>query len=261
MGRGQGSGWKNMVSNDSRRHSLASKGIKSAQVIPKGMLVEQKRPIFNVGMMKSPMANAISKEYDDRFDKFLIMVQTEEGLEQALRYEGKTYKKDAKEQLTKFKKNKMQKDFQATLDTLKEIKESKSFSDPLVVTVEWKPSSIGGSNPRSHTNFGFDGSSIGGGGYDKRSTALAEALDSHLPLMKKLIEKKEKLMKTAEGKAVKPDNEFNRKFLGYGSGYSIMPRFEGGVGVNSLRSIIEGLGLKFSDSSSSANVDVYIISR
>ena len=35
MGRGQGSGWKNMRFDDSRRHSLASKGVKTAQKIPR----------------------------------------------------------------------------------------------------------------------------------------------------------------------------------------------------------------------------------
>ena len=34
MGKGKGSGWKNIAGNDSHRHSLASKGIKSAQNIP-----------------------------------------------------------------------------------------------------------------------------------------------------------------------------------------------------------------------------------
>ena len=34
MGRGQASGWKNLRCDDSRRHSLASKGVKSAQNIP-----------------------------------------------------------------------------------------------------------------------------------------------------------------------------------------------------------------------------------
>lgn len=41
MGRGQGSGWKNIAGNDSHRHSLASKGIKSAQKI--------KFPIYGIG--------------------------------------------------------------------------------------------------------------------------------------------------------------------------------------------------------------------
>ena len=34
MGRGQGSGWKNLRCDDSRRHSLASRGIKTAQKVP-----------------------------------------------------------------------------------------------------------------------------------------------------------------------------------------------------------------------------------
>jgi apolipoprotein D and lipocalin family protein len=33
MGQGMGSGWKNMLVNDSHRHSLASKGIKTAQKV------------------------------------------------------------------------------------------------------------------------------------------------------------------------------------------------------------------------------------
>ena len=34
MGRGQGSGWKNLRCDDSKRHSLASRGIKTAQKVP-----------------------------------------------------------------------------------------------------------------------------------------------------------------------------------------------------------------------------------
>ena len=44
LGKGKGSGWKNIKIDDSTRHSLASKGIKSAQNIPK---LPNKKLTFN----------------------------------------------------------------------------------------------------------------------------------------------------------------------------------------------------------------------
>jgi hypothetical protein len=79
MGKGKGSGWKNMRSDDSHRHSLASKGIKSAQKMnpqvmnmitkwkaPKGKFNED-----NVELLELFVSNSRELWYDERQPKLL----------------------------------------------------------------------------------------------------------------------------------------------------------------------------------------------
>ena len=56
-------------------------------------------------------------------------------------------------------------------------------------------------------------------------------------------------------------NGFNREVLGYGSGYNVLPRFEGGVGINSHNTIIENLGLKWKKVTDTPSTDVYLITK
>lgn len=131
-----------------------------------------------------------------------------------------------------------------------EIEQSKDFSGEFIITVEWKKSYMWGSNPRAYTNAGFESNSIGGCGYDKLSTATSQALNSNKSLLKLLYEKKN-------------DNidKSNHELLGYGSGYGIMPYFEGGVGISSHQRIIKGLGLKMQSITSTKNTDVFLITK
>lgn len=138
------------------------------------------------------------------------------------------------------------------LAELNAVREAKDFGTQLIVSIEWKSSRTWGSNPRASTNFGFEGESIGGCGFCKQSTALAQGLNSHLPLLKLLFAKKERGLK--EGIT----DDKMRNYLGYGSGYQILPHFEGGVGVESHRNIIEGLNLTF-EHVSGKSFDVFTI--
>lgn len=122
----------------------------------------------------------------------------------------------------------------------------------LVITVEWKKSYMWGMNPTAWTNYGFRGTSIGGCGYCKLSTATAQALNDYLPILKLMYIKKNRVITQGIN---------NHELLGYGSGYFTFPRFEGGVGVESHRAIIEKLGLKWKSITSTDHVDVYTISK
>ena len=56
-------------------------------------------------------------------------------------------------------------------------------------------------------------------------------------------------------------NGINRAKLGYGSGYGILPHFEGGVGVSSHERILNNIGLTLDHISDTKSTDVYIIRK
>lgn len=147
----------------------------------------------------------------------------------------------------------------AKIAEIEAVEKAEPFKGQLIITVEWKRSRMWGSNPKSYTNFGFESDSIGGCGYDKLSTATAEALNNHKPLLKLLWQAKEKYLAT-HPRTKKGNSDIHREILGYGAGYGLLPRFEGGVGVGSHQRIIEKLGLQWQNVTSTNNTDVFIIS-
>jgi hypothetical protein len=192
------------------------------------------------------------EEIKARYAKSREMLNTPEGLQQVATWEGKKYKGDVKAKMLKLLANQEIKARMVFEGNLNAIESAPEWTGPFIITIEWRPSRMWRSNPRAFTNFGFEGSSIGGCGYDKRSAATAEALNSDLRIIKLLAAKKEDAL--AAG-----DVRENREVLGYGSGYGIIPHFEGGVGVESHRGIIEGLGLKWQCVTDTKNTDVYAI--
>ena len=67
-----------------------------------------------------------------------------------------------------------------------------------------------------------------------------------------------KLLYRAKNKAT---DQRNRDLIGYGSGYSMLPSFEGGVGVSCYYQILEYIGLKFTHVANGKTFDVYKISK
>lgn len=57
----------------------------------------------------------------------------------------------------------------------------------------------------------------------------------------------------------KKADQTSREVLGYGSGYGILPYFEGGVGIESHRRIFEGLKAKFETIDAGKNCEIHII--
>ena len=100
------------------------------------------------------------------------------------------------------------------------------------IRVEWKKSTVCGSNPTAEVITGtYTTGSASGCGYDKESAAVAEALNKQFGLLRLMYEAKNKHPRTN-----------NHKLLGYGSGYSARPYFEGGVGMTSLIHVLKTIG-------------------
>lgn len=117
--------------------------------------------------------------------------------------------------------------FNENLETIKE----------LIINVEWKKSSMWGMNPTAEAYVPGIGrissGSIGGCGYDKQSTAVANVLNQVPQFLK--------LMYLEKNKA-NNQNLKNHLVFAYGSGYGILPSFEGGVGVNCYNGILNKIG-------------------
>lgn len=157
--------------------------------------------------------------------------------------------KEGKIDMEKFKKcaiTKMEKELKKSLDKkLKEIEEIENnhkMFDNLYIQISSKKTNLGYQFKAtlSDTTEKIEGSYTGGWGYDKLSSAISEVLNEYLPLKELLYNYKEKYL--FENKLLQADN---RKIFGYGSGYGILPYFEGGVGVSSYYKIFNSIGLEF----------------
>ena len=128
--------------------------------------------------------------------------------------------------------------------------------------IKWKKSRTWGANPTAELWVQFknkDGQqdsayfksrSVGGCGYDKRSTAAAEVFNQCNEILKPLYHQKNEAI-----------DKKNHDLLGYGSGYFILPNFEGGVGIDCHRRIFEKLGYKFECTAGGKMFDAYQLSK
>lgn len=149
---------------------------------------------------------------------------------------------------------KYEKMLQFELELLKQIEEAKAPKE-ITIHVDWVKNAYWGNNPYAtvaddkRRYFG----SASGCGYDKRSAAIAEAFNQSCSILKVLCDKKE--MELQAGKT-----GTNGSLIGYGSGYSAIPKFEGGVGAESFRWIFENCGYEWKDYSGE-KYDIYIITK
>lgn len=132
------------------------------------------------------------------------------------------------------------------------------------ITVEWVKEPYWGNNPHvtataaNMTTYGR----ASGCGYDKQSAAVAEALNANPAVLRVLYEAAEKAL--AYG--IRPERYSNgnctwRDVLGYGSGYSLLPYFESGVGVSCFWEILKKCGFVCRHEESSRRIDSYTISH
>ena len=157
--------------------------------------------------------------------------------------------KEGKISMDKFKacaKTKMLKETKKQLDKelkeLEKIENNHKIFDNLYIQVQSKKTNLGYQFKAtlSDTIEKIEGSYTGGWGYDKLSSAISEVLNEYLPLKELLYNYKEKYL--FENKLLQANNH---EILGYGSGYGILPYFEGGVGVSSYYKIFDSIGLEF----------------
>jgi hypothetical protein len=144
------------------------------------------------------------------------------------------------------------KNIQSKLNHLLEIEQAADFKY-FNISVEWKRSATWGANPRANSydyNGRYDSGSVGGCGYDKLSTAVANVLNQSSALLKALYLEREK------------DTESKLQAVyGYGSGYGILPRFEGGVGVSCYPSIFDKIGFTFRQTASGKSFDAFEVTK
>lgn len=135
----------------------------------------------------------------------------------------------------------------------------------VTINVEWKRSRTWGYNPTADvvTNeYARYTGTASGCGYDKRSAAVAEALNASPAVLKALYIAAENAL--ASGQAFTRLNVNTvtwRDVLGYGSGYSILPYFEGGVGISCFEEIFNSCGFSFREVASGKYFDSYTVSR
>jgi len=118
------------------------------------------------------------------------------------------------------------------------------------VSVDYVRSQTWGYNPHveSYTDNGRYYGTASGCGYDKESSAVATAFNSDYTMLKVLYTLKEEGLKaglTSDSKTACTGHD-NRSIIGYGAGYSVLPYFEGGVGVGCFWSILKKAGFEVS---------------
>ena len=135
------------------------------------------------------------------------------------------------------------------------------------VSVEWKKSRVWGYNPSVTVDawtVDADGAQectattgrASGCGYDKQSAAIAEAFNASPAILKALYNADEKRLKGRESR-----KQSRRDFIGYGSGCSARPYFEGGCGVSVFYKIFENCGYTFEQVASGKTFDAYKITK
>lgn len=151
-------------------------------------------------------------------------------------------------------KRKYEKMLRSDLELLEQIAKTER-PEEITIYVNWVKNPYWGNNPHAEVTddkrkyFG----SASGCGYDKRTAAIAEAANQSLQILKILCNKKE--LELQKGKTEK-----NSDLIGYGSGYSAIPKLEGGVGISSFRNIFENCGYKWDDYSGE-KYDMYIATK
>ena len=144
-------------------------------------------------------------------------------------------------QLKEILKNKIIKEYEKRKEKeLKRIETIEQANEKITViniSINWVKSSTWGYNPHATVTTDLNEITEGkasGCGYDKESASIAEALNKNNNILK--------LLYIAKNKKLTFKNNNNHDLLGYGSGYGVLPYFEGGVGASSLMNIFRKLG-------------------
>lgn len=142
------------------------------------------------------------------------------------------------------------KQLKTQLDKLSSVSNAPSkMPNDLILTINFYKNRTWGYCPKGNDNYGHSTDSITGCGYCKESTATAQLLNQNASILKRLY-----ALKDSEAE------KSNHEVLGYGSGYGILPSFEGGVGVSCHVRILERLGYKVTQSGNNSTT-VLIVSE
>ena len=160
---------------------------------------------------------------------------------------GTITREKAVEYAKKREEKKLEKKLNEKLEKLEKVSNAPDL-EIVSVYVDFIRSSTWGYNPKvkTYSNNKCCTGSASGCGYDKESAAVAEAFNNDFSLLKVLYTLKEMGLKA--GLSDKSESACtgvdNRNIVGYGAGYSVLPYFEGGVGVDCFWKILEKAGYK-----------------
>ena len=157
--------------------------------------------------------------------------------------------KISREKCVEFTIKRMEKQIDAEtekkLDHLRAVENAPDISF-IACNVEYKRGSIYGATAYcdARTNNGATTGRAGGYGYDKESAAIADAFNKNNSVLKILYTLKENALAAGENdfSATACTGHDNRNIIGYGSGYTVLPYFEGGVGASCFWAILEKAG-------------------
>ena len=213
------------------------------------------------------LKNKIRKNEEKRFNKYINRFKDLEHRDSLIRRDAPKSKRFEKltteeEQINfiiDLEKKAMEKRITKEIETLERIYATEREIKEISITVEWKKNKMWGANPTATAivyfkNGGINeyySKSIGGCGYDKESAAVGQALNKCDELLKLMYE-----IMTAAG-----DEAENHSVLGYGSGYGVLPYFEGGVGIDCFYKIFSKLGYTMRKVASGKMFDVYNVSK
>ena len=135
--------------------------------------------------------------------------------------------------------------------------------DSVSVSVTWARSRTWGANPTAEVvNIG-DRKTTGhasGCGYDKESAAIAEALNQNPAALRVLYDLAENALSAGKSPMTCTGYDW-RDSIGYGSGYGVLPYFEGGVGSDCFWSIFKSAGYTVKHAGSGKMFDCWTLSK
>jgi hypothetical protein len=205
------------------------------------------------------LAGKVKKEYNDYIDKAM---HTKENNTYLTEKQQEAVNNGAP--LEKYEKNivnKINKTYKADeIRRLNSIFEEEKEVKRIIISTTWSRGSMGAmqckaiakvyykGNDGTYNYEQYESRKTGGCGYDKESTATGEVLDQINALMKEFTIKANEAVEKGEN---------YREYIGYGSGYRIVPYFEGGVGFRCHASILQKLGYTFNHLDWTKHSDVY----
>lgn len=135
--------------------------------------------------------------------------------------------------------------------------------DAVAVSVTWARSRTWGANPTAEVvNIG-DRKTTGhasGCGYDKESAAIAEALNQNPAALRVLYDLAENALSAGKSPMTCTGYDW-RDSIGYGSGYGVLPYFEGGVGSDCFWSLFKSAGYTVKSAGSGKMFDCWTLSK
>lgn len=148
-----------------------------------------------------------------------------------------------------------------------ELVEKAEDLEYIKINIDWIRNRTWGANPKVEirTNQGIYYDAASGCGYDKESSAVAGAFNQSPEVLKVLYTLAEKMIKEVGDIAYYytgcSDCISWRNSIGYGSGYDILPYFEGGVGISCFESILNKCGYIWRYMGSGKMWDCYYIEK